>query len=247
MELLDVREYVFLIHIGTYPRHLNAGGFVIDKDGYLGTGFFIAKNGLGMTAAHCLPEPDSIEDKSVCAGVWDGKFLRAHKILSFIKWPKFDIAVIEVENVTPKYLRLSFESLSLGADVFTIGIPLHSLRGEGLEVRLLKGHVVSGDRFLELSFAAPRGMSGSPLFRGDEVVGVISGNARSESLEDQVEEIVELTDQKELIRIIETKSVINYGLAEQLTPLRDARHKVFGDHTFQQLIDHVNTRNERAS
>ena len=239
-KLEDVRQYVFPIHLGSSNKKDQKSYFQIDKKGFLGTGFLITKTGVALSAAHCVPDPKSIEGKSISAGLWDGNHLRSHKIISSITWPNFDIALIKLENSNGKFLPLSFEQIYMGMDIFTVGIPSHSIWQKGIEVRCLKGHVTFSGKFLELSFAAPRGMSGSPVFSEGKVIGVISGNVRSEDLEDQIEEIVELTDDKEKIKITETKSVINYGLAEQIKTLRNEKHEMFENRTFEELILYLN-------
>jgi len=128
----------------------------------------------------------------------------------------------------------------MGMDIFTVGIPSHSVWQKGIEVRCLKGHVTFSGRFLELNFAAPKGMSGSPVFYGGKVVAVISGNVRSEELEDQIEETVEITNEKEKIVFTEIKSVINYGLAEQVKKMQKTKHEVFENRTFEELVEFLN-------
>jgi hypothetical protein len=244
MELEEIRDYVFPINIGKYTDNPIRNPFIKDADGFLGNGFFIAKNGLALTAAHCLPKPEDIPGKSVCAGLWDGKHIRAHNILSFIEIPGFDIAIMKVDNIAPKHLELNFIPLYMGMDLATVGIPLSSITPEGIGFRALKGYVTFVGRFVEVSFPAPRGMSGSPVFYNGKVIGVISGNAKSEYLEDQLEEISEIIDiggtrivHRQSVQI---KSIVNYGQVELLLPLRHTRHEMFDAHTFEELLQTIN-------
>jgi len=234
---IDIRNYIFPIHVGQFTSDGNA--FQIDRGGYMGTGFFIAKNGTALTAAHCLPNLDALEAKHLTVGIFDGKYLISRKILSCIKWDNYDIALLKVEGESDHYFDLCYEQVLMGTDLMTFGIPEHSMR-EGIEVRLLKGYVTFAGRFLELNFPAVRGMSGSPVLLDGRVIGVVSANSRSEYVEDQVEELVELTDKKEKISIISTKAIVNYALVEPVLPLLTATHEVLDGRTIPEYISFMN-------
>jgi len=232
----DIRDYVFPIQVGVYPENPISEMFVIDKDSFLGTGFFITKNGVALTAAHCMPNPEALGGKTLCAGLWDGSRIRAHRILASAQFGNLDIAVIKVENIESRFLPLSFESVSMAEDVCTVGLPLHLLWNQGIEVRALKGHVTRVGHFLELSFAIPSGMSGSPVLAGNRVIGVLQGNCKAETLEDRIEELVQQSPDREVRRIQEIRAVINYGLATPLQPMRMVKHEIFGELTFEEFI-----------
>lgn len=236
MIIEDIRDHVFPIQVGIYPANLASEMFVIDKDSFLGTGFFITRNGVALTAAHCMPDPEALGGKSLCAGLWDGSRIRAHRVLASAQFGNLDIAVIKIENVESKFLPLSFETLPMAEDVCTVGLPAHLLWNQGIEVRALKGHVTRSGHFLELSFAVPAGMSGSPVLSGKRVVGVLQGNHKAEILEDRIEETVEQTPGREVKRIQEVRAVINYGLATPLHPMRMMKHEIFGEQTFEEFI-----------
>jgi hypothetical protein len=161
---------------------------------------------------------------------------RAHRVLASAQFGNLDIAVVKIENVKSKCLPLSFESVAMAEDVCTVGLPSHLLWNQGIEVRTLKGHVTRSGHFLELNFAVPAGMSGSPVLSGNRVVGVLQGNHKAETLEDRIEETVEQTPEREVKRIQEVRAVINYGLATPLQPMRMVKHEIFGEQTFEDFI-----------
>src|SRR5258708_4331296 len=160
MVLQDIREYVFPLYVGTDPATLRPTDPITAFDGnFLGTAFFITKNGVALAAAHCLPSPVQLKKgETVLAALWDGSIVRAHEVVAATVIPNYDVAIMKVRKVPTKYLPLSFGELSMGSDVSAIGIPQHSVSEQGKEFRCLKGHVTFAARFLELSFSAPRGM-----------------------------------------------------------------------------------------
>jgi hypothetical protein len=104
------------------------------------------------------------------------------------------------------------------------------------ELKLERFHVTRSGHFLELNFAVPAGMSGSPVLSGNRVVGVLQGNHKAETLDDRIEETVEQTPEREVKRIQEIRAVINYGLATPLQPMRMVKHEIFGEQTFEEFI-----------
>jgi hypothetical protein len=104
----------------------------------------------------------------------------------------------------------------------------------------MKGHVTFAPRLLELSFPAPRGMSGSPVLRDSHVVGVLCGNARSEAIEDQIEEKTETIGSLVKVTRVETKAVINYGLAEPVYPLKDQKFVIAEGLPFKEFLAKLN-------
>lgn len=244
MVIKDIREYVFPLYVGTDPATLEPGAPIKAVDSkFLGNGFFVAKNGVALAAAHCLPRPaDLPAGETVLAALWDGTIVRAHQVVASTIIPNYDVAILKVRAAPVRHLPVAFTELTMGSDVSTVGIAQHSVWGGGKEFRCLKGHVTFAARFLELSFAAPRGMSGSPVFDGTRVAAVLTGNARSETLDDIVEETTQVADGRTTITKIETKAVINYGLAEPLAKLRDWSHEITGGRPFAAFIDWLNSR-----
>jgi hypothetical protein len=242
---IEVREYVFPLFVGTYPKEGESQHVTFDNRNYLGTAFFVSKNGVALTAGHCVPDRESLGPNSLLAGLWDGTHVRSHRILAATKIDNYDVAILKIENIRPKYLPLAYANLPAGTDVMTFGIPEHSVWNMGKEFRCLKGHITFVTHFFELSFAAPKGMSGSPVLVNGEVVGVLSGNARSETLEDQCEEKTEVFSGMTKKTIVETKQVINYGLAAPLLPLKDWKHEICGERPFSEFIHFLNARSDK--
>ena len=207
----------------------------------MGTAFFITKNGIALTAAHCVPSSEDLGEKKLYAGVWYEGRMQLFYIIASGVFGSLDIAMLKVKSPDVKYFPVLFENMILGTDVWTVGIPAHEIRdGERRIVRLLKGNVTFLSRFAELSFPAPKGMSGSPVFIDNKVAGILTGNVRSEHLEDQFEEIVQVSGDKEIIKYGKTTSVVNYALAQEMKPLKDLRHEIFGDECFVEFINKIN-------
>jgi len=239
MELEHAFDYVFPIFLGSALE--DAQFFTLEKDGFLGSGFFIAKNGVAITAAHVLPMPEAIPGKQVRIGqrTADNR-IQGYVIESFVIFQKFDIAIMKVDIGDCKYLPIVFRDLWMGMDVATIGIPASSIIGNGFGMRCFKGHISWAGERPELSFPAPKGLSGSPVFHNGKVVGVISGNSRSEQLDDSVETIEEITNNYEKIRIVESKSIVQYGVMESLKKIEHCTHEIFGASTFAEMIEAIN-------
>ena len=238
----DIREYVFPLYIADDPVRLKPDQpVVLSNANYLGTGFFISKNGVALTAGHLTLSPEQVpEGKALLAVVYDGERPRGQQVqIAFIP-DNYDIAVLKVAFSPKKYLPLSFEPVYMGEDVSAIGIPEHSVSGPHKEFRCMKGHVTFAPGLLELSFPAPRGMSGSPVLRGTQVVGVLCGNARSEAMEDQIEEKTETVGHLVKVTRVETKAVINYGLAEPMARLRDQEFVICKGLPFSQFVASLN-------
>ena len=247
MVINDIRDHVFPLLVGTSTIRSRLDVFVEDSPGFLGTGFFISKTGIAFTAAHCLPLPSAVKGKTVVAGLWDGSNVRAVNIRWFVVPDGTDIAVMAIECRREKYLDVSFSPLPMGTDVMTVGVPAFATSKDAdphtriFEMRLLKGHITLVSDKFETSFGIPRGMSGSPLFCGSQVVGILSENYRSEFVEDQDRETIEIENQEKKTVVTRTMSVINYGAAEPLVKLRDFSHEMFGGVTLRQFIDQQNS------
>jgi hypothetical protein len=238
----DVRSRVFPLVLSK-PMPDTTTPFPLDKTNYLGVGFFVAKNGIAVTAGHVLPDPADVPDMLPYAIIWDGKIPRAHKVTNYVSPDDgTDLAVFRIEGVKPPYLELSFRHLHMGEDVSTIGIPADSTWDGDRDYRLFKGHVMRSKRRLDLSFPALRGMSGSPVVCSTEhkVVAVISANHRSEVLEDQVSEE---NDDGHILKV-RTVQVTNFAIAEPLERIARMSHEQMGDGAFEDLIAMVNAREE---
>jgi hypothetical protein len=237
MIIEDVRSYIFPLLLAEEVE----GKVKWKTNEFLGTAFFITNNGIALTAAHCVPSPVDLGSRKLYAGIWYEGGIQLFYIAAATVFDNIDVAILKVKVPTVKYFPILFEDMILGSDVWTVGIPAHEIReGDKRIVRLLKGNVTFLSRFAELSFPAPKGMSGSPVFIEGKVVGILTGNLRSEQLEDQFEEIIQVSDDKEIIRYGRTSSVVNYALAQEIKPLKDLRHEVFDGASFSEFIDKMN-------
>ena len=242
IELDDIRDYVFPLFVAEDPRTIAPEQpVVVSRDRFLGTAFFITRNGVALTAGHCVPEPSVIPSgHTFLAIVWGGVRPHAQPVQLAAVLDDQDIAVLKIDHSPAKYLPVSFEPVYMGEDIVTVGVPLHSVSGDDYEFRCLKGNVTRAAKTLELSCPAPRGMSGSPIFRNGSVVGVMSRNARSEVLEDQSEEVVEVVGPITRITKTMTMAVINYGQAEPLSVL-GPKHLAFAEGaSFAEFIAKLN-------
>ena len=241
-KLEDIRHYVFPLFVAEDPGSISPDQpIVVSRDRFLGTAFFIAKNGVALTAAHCVPEPSSIPSgHAFLAIVWGDGRPHAQPVQLATVLEDQDIAVLKIDYSPTKYLPISFDPVYMGEDIVTVGVPLHSVSGDEYEFRCLKGNVTRTAETLELSCPAPRGMSGSPILRNGAVVGVMSWNARSEALEDQSEEVVEIVGTVTRVTKTITMAVINYGQAEPLSVLGAKSLGFTESHSFAEFIDKLN-------
>ncbi len=234
----DVRECCFPIWC-VNPKGFESGNVSIENGKYLGTGFFITKNGIALTAGHCVPSIVDLDGDLLAAIVWDGREYKAHKIVSAFQANAADISILKVEISGAKWLDLDFDEKYMGEDLSTFGYPAN---GTGsCEVRTFKGYITQSSRFYELNFPAPKGLSGSPVVAEKyRVVGVLTGNSKSEQIEDQVEEIITQSNEKEVIKIIESKSIMNYALVEPIYKFRDVQFEFCEGNGFRNFINERN-------
>lgn len=193
-----------------------------------GTAFCLSAH-FYLTAAHCIPR-DLKESERIGLG-----FPQPPKtdigIVPFVHaetWDEADIALVEVATPAPKSaaMKWRFDTATALHDVWTAGYP-HAMDISGLGYiaqRAFKGHTVSHIPFqrigqdgyfeaYELSFKAPMGLSGSPLFSaGDEspVIGIIIANKET-GLEVIEEE--EATDDGKTVEFVYYKQKAQYGVA----------------------------------
>lgn len=129
-------------------------------------------------------------------------------------------------------------------DVSTWGYP-YGLQTHGDEraviQRVFKGHIVAspirfklegaeGEPFpvYELSFAAPRGLSGAPLMikEGSQYVcGVVIGNSKTSMLIHNYEEVIEETNERTVVEHYESLSL---GIAVQARAIMPLRSRMLG-------------------
>ncbi len=209
----DVRKYVFPL----MSADMKDGVLQTATLAFHGTGFFISPTGLALSAAHIIPSPETLGARKLFAFVQRAT-TEVFQVTNVQSWLQHDLCSIRVAIDKTEYFSCDFSGLDSGEDVWSVGIPEHELWEKGKkQMRTLKGHIsFAMDRFVELSFHVPKGMSGSPLLVGKSVKGVLIGNWRSEQLEDRIEEIVEVSDKREIIRFIESKEIVHAGVAIDL-------------------------------
>lgn len=238
--LKDAREYVFCLFIGNEDKD-----HVVQKDSlkYLGSAFFVTKDGGAITAAHVIPDPDLLkEDENLYAIAKNKGKTEIYRVLSAVVIEKSDLSYCNININNNLYLETSFERHCAGEDVKTLGFTDHDLYKQGKELRVFKGHITLAAKpsFSELNFAIPSGMSGGPVLVNNKCIGFLSANIRSEYLEDQIEEIEEIEDNKEKITFIESRSIINYGIFIPLSYFFGHKSEVFDGKSLDELILHKN-------
>jgi hypothetical protein len=226
---LNARELVFPLVIG--DSKFTAEGWS-GRANYLGTGFFIGESGIALTAAHVMPQIEPDSGKTVFAGVLENKRFWLRPVVACEKaGGDIDIAAIRVARMNNPYWKVSLTERHMGENVWASGIPAESADPLDGSIRMFKGHIMRGGRYYELNFPAVRGMSGSPVGSELEIIGVVSDNHRSEILEDQHSEEVEVTPGFRRTLEVKTVQVINFGRVEPLYRL--------GKAGLQALIDKV--------
>jgi hypothetical protein len=141
---------------------------------------------------------------------------------------RLDAALLDVVVEEPRWIQPFTHALGAawyGSEVASIGWPVDLLSPDaGKEtLRCFRGHIQrtflyappSGESYsaFELSFAAPPGPSGAPVFLIDEpktLVGIVTANFRTHSLTEATEEIADTTG---TMQRTEYRSVITYGVA----------------------------------
>lgn len=230
----DAREYIFPLFLVDSKDN----GIFFESRVFLGTAFFVSKRGDAITANHVIPKPDNLPPgKRVVAIVQQGTEQQVCWLTRAASFEECDLALIHVNLERTKYLSLSDEEVSAGADVQLIGVPSHEVWLSGKEMRILKGHVTLVAKQLELNIAVPLGMSGCPVFLGTKVVAFATQSVKSEEVEDYTEEVELLSNNKEKIIITKVTRVTHYGMAYPLSKLRGQVSPVFDGKTLTELIE----------
>lgn len=239
--LEDVREYVIPIFI----VRAEGEGVYLESREFLGTAFFVTKCGDAITAQHVIPKPEELkEGHKVVAIVQIEGVPTICWITRVVFLDSCDFALIHVNLDNTKYLDVTTSRIRAGTDVQAFGFPSHEVWNSGKEPRFLKGHVTLSGKFLELNFPVPVGMSGAPMFVGTKVAGYLTGTVRSEVIEEKTEEIEEITNAKEVIRITESSRITHYGLVYPFSRLKEIRDPVFEDRTLFEFIAQQNQNND---
>ncbi len=233
MILEDAREFIFPI----FSVEAEGNGILLASRVFLGTGFFVTSQGDAITASHVLPKSDEITPpRRLIAIIQKSNEEQVCWINHAAKFEGCDLALVKVNLNDTKYLEISEDNVPAGSDIQLIGIPNHEVWGSGKEMRILKGHVTMSAKFLELNFAIPAGMSGSPIFLESKVIGYAQGVVRSEELQDSSEELEVISNQKEQITLTKIIRMTHYGLAVPFSHLRGHVSPIFDGKTFLSYI-----------
>ena len=200
---------------------------------YMGTGVFVEPTKI-LTCAHVLRNiantpcvvGKAFTDKETYSGISNFKF-----------HPKADLVIAEIKkdfayDFSP--LTIDFEGERyLGKDILNFSYTEGYREGYQLTLtpRLNKGHIMRTSRndsdlgpfYIEINFAALRGMSGSPIIDADtaEVLGIISQNFRSQILDDYHEEYSVSDDNDTITETNKTFKVVDYAIAVDLQKYTD--------------------------
>jgi len=222
----------------------------------IGTCFSIG-NDFMLTANHVIDALESLDIVGV-VGIAnpDDDFLKGARIVEFERLA-CDVGVIKVTHVFPESAKwvhtLPWNQATLSAfdEVKSLGYPygLHNIdEKKSIVQRAFQGHIVSalnefkpisykGRPFAvyELSFQAPRGLSGSPLIITRDTIsisGMIIGNSKTSMLVLETEEIGESSSEKIVIQQYESLSL---GIAIQAKEIFQQKSTLLGDAIFEFL------------
>jgi hypothetical protein len=225
-QVIEGYDYSFPV-IG-YSKDPARPGIVAPKNVY-GTAFSIG-GGWFMTAAHVLESALS-ENSTAAIGFVDGPRYIAADVSNYELHPEFDVALFGTSIVVARAKALPWleERLPGLFDVAATGYPYAiDLQQNTLGGRWFKGYVVSRRKrsvfrarpwTYELSFACPRGLSGSPLITLHEdsaIAGLVVGNhttkilvfTDSERISETEETIVERYEALQLGVAIESNEIL---------------------------------------
>ena len=188
---------------------------------FLGTGFFVIKDGTLLTAKHVFT------DNPLSAGEYYGivfmhKGISVHHVSNVRFSESFDIALgqAEIEEIVDniEYLELAEKDAPLNQDILTLEFSAtRTVMSEaGMQIQLIssshKGYVIryyTSDypeaiptNALDLSFPALKGSSGAPVIdeKDGRVIGLVVANVERHLLPAQVEIIDNGIEPKEEVR-----------------------------------------------
>ena len=205
---------------------LNDGGATTT---FLGTAFAFRSRQHFVTAAHCVgdSQPSVLSITVPITG-------QALVVAEIHHHPSADIALLTVAQDAPEVEPYwnALGNLNLGHEFFAFGYPENVLAVDARAptARLFVGHVQRlfahrsylGFEYeaIEMSMAAPAGLSGGPLFAPDAptmVGGVVVENFDSTTLLESIEEVSTPSEK----RTIRNQRVISYGIAVHFWPIRE--------------------------
>jgi hypothetical protein len=224
-----------------------------------GTGFSIG-GGACLTAGHVAAEllARPAERSAVLGFHYEGTWIGAEVVDAEVL--PADVGILKFapkEGVVyeqPPAFQWSLAPLPIFFPVKTVGYPYGSSIIEGtlhIMSRGFQGHIVSAPpKYLpvgfkepafpvyELSFAAPRGLSGAPLFTGETptvVRGLVIGNSESAM---QVHRSTERVSEGEITNVYEYFEYLHLGVAVQSQHLVTLRSRILGGTILSHLHTH---------
>ena len=237
MKITNFYELVFPIMGGKGQEDSSTDAMTLRQ--VLGTCFSISGD-LFISAAHVIRDALTYPWAGIgfpYEGVWQGSAFLDSEIQE-----DFDIGIVKAEVPTCVPLKWSSNDLYMLQSVRTVGYPYAlEFTPPQINIRSFMGYVVSNQKFpdlkaqpriYELSFQAPRGLSGAPLFAGENVNGLVIGNRTTEMLIYRNKETVK-DEQKETV--VETYEALELGIAEQSSSILDIPFKMIGC-TLRQLL-----------
>lgn len=234
------REYRIIFPSNRPMRNpFESTGVVIRRDGersptFGGTCFAFKKHDWFLTARHVVRDV-SARDLGVALyianSIHDDSGLDVQDVHAH---PEADIALLRAEGwglqIFDPFQGIS-ESVALGEPLRSFGYPSEtSPAGEGVTPRMLRGYLQRRFRHLshlgysypalEMSSAAPAGLSGAPVSLDSEpshVIGLVAETLESRSVLHEISEVEE--DGQRFVERLH--SIVSYGIAVDLRPHRD--------------------------
>ena len=205
--------------------------------GALGTCFPFLRPDLFLTAAHCVRHVPLADLEIQTLGLGSARATVTRVELH----PEADLAALTIDLPSVHYInplllgqRAAFfwgapvVAFRYSSDITYMGRPGNYVRMDGPTPRFFRGHVqrnglhvsASGYKYqsLELSFAAPSGLSGGPVFRDgyEEAIALVCENIESSTYLRTITEVVDGQSHfKETVH-----SMVNYAIAVDLPSVR---------------------------
>jgi hypothetical protein len=206
-----------------------------------GTAFSI-NNGYYLTAGHTIKNIKAdgrIPGLAYCPST--EYFTSEIKDIEFHN--NFDICIIKSEIPISKCFKWEENDLKYLANILSAGFP-YALDTEKnvINLRAFKGYIVSRSPFsvlknkqqiYELSFQAPRGLSGSPIIYTSslKIAGIIIGNISTKMLIFSEEEVLNSEEKK----TIERYELLQFGIAIRALSLFNTHSRLLNDTIYNYL------------
>lgn len=187
------------------PTTVAVLGKVDDKLRFLGTAFALRRAGCFMSAAHCVGTLAASSIFLLDGSLNQGKRISVTRI---VRCPDADLAMLEIEArlafSATRFHTFAKSSSGAGSDVSAIGYQEESGDQDSIALtrRVFRGsiqrrffhtsHLGVEYEAIELSFAAPAGLSGGPVYSsstGIHLIGVVTENFQSTTFLQSVAEI----------------------------------------------------------